>query len=115
MATLTRPAGPLQAVNKIEKTATNGRSLNDFISFPVVIALLIPVFFLFLFVSSIYNKLLALRNRVKSAYAELDRQLKRRHQAVLKLLNAAKVATLQHEVFEQLRTIYEAAVVAGEP
>ena len=44
--------------------------------FLITIALLIPLFFLLLFLSSIYNKLVMLRNRCQDAYSQMDAQLK---------------------------------------
>ena len=44
--------------------------------FLATLALFIPLFFLLLFISSIYNKLASLRNRCQETYARLDAKLK---------------------------------------
>ncbi len=49
-----------------------------------------------LFVVSLYNKLVALRNRFKNAYAQIDVQLKRRYDLIPNLVETAK-GYLQHE------------------
>ena len=59
-----------------------------------------------LFVVSVFNKLVALRNRFKNAYAQIDVQLKRRYDLIPNLVNTAK-AYLQHE-----RSTLEAVIVA---
>ncbi len=69
----------------------------------VVLALLLLVA---MFVIGLYNKLVALRNRFKNAYAQIDVQLKRRYDLIPNLVNTAK-AYLQHE-----RGTLEAVIVA---
>ncbi len=54
--------------------------------------LLIPVFF---FVGT-YNSLVSLRNRYKNAFAQIDVQLKRRHDLIPNLVETAK-AFMEHE------------------
>lgn len=49
-----------------------------------------------MFVIGLYNKLIALRNRFKNAYAQIDVQLKRRYDLIPNLVETAK-AYLQHE------------------
>ncbi len=49
-----------------------------------------------LLVVGIYNKLVALRNRFKNAYAQIDVQLKRRYDLIPNLVETAK-GYLQHE------------------
>jgi len=49
-----------------------------------------------MFVVGIYNKLVALRNRFKNAYAQIDVQLKRRYDLIPNLVETAK-GYLQHE------------------
>src|SRR5436309_14773631 len=64
--------------------------------FIAAIALLVPVFFILLFISSAYNKLVALRNAFKNAYAQIDVQLKRRYDLIPNLVETAK-GYLKHE------------------
>ena len=51
---------------------------------------------LILFVIGIYNKLVALRNRFKNAFAQIDVQLKRRYDLIPNLVETAKTY-LKHE------------------
>ena len=60
----------------------------------VVIAALLGV--LLLFVVGQYNTLVGLRNRYKNAFAQIDVQLKRRHDLIPNLVETAK-GYLQHE------------------
>jgi LemA protein len=55
----------------------------------VWIAVIIPVVVV-LFVIGSYNRLVALRNRVKNAWAQVDVQLKRRHDLIPNLVETAK-------------------------
>src|SRR5213594_4992543 len=64
--------------------------------FIAAIALLVPVFFILLFISSSYNKLVGLRNRFKNAFAQIDVQLKRRYDLIPNLVETAK-GYLKHE------------------
>src|SRR5881628_480546 len=64
--------------------------------FIAAIALLVPVFFILLFISSAYNKLVALRNAFKNAYAQIDVQLKRRYDLIPNLVETAK-GYIKHE------------------
>jgi LemA protein len=60
----------------------------------VIIA--VPLFFLAVFVISAFNKLVALRNRFKNAFSQIDVQLKRRYDLIPNLVETAK-GYLQHE------------------
>ncbi|EAR08736.1 hypothetical protein MED297_14510 [Reinekea sp. MED297] len=51
---------------------------------------------LIVFLIAIYNKLVALRNRFKNAFAQIDVQLQRRHDLIPNLVETAK-AYLKHE------------------
>ncbi|MEY2407911.1 MAG: LemA protein [Verrucomicrobiota bacterium] len=62
----------------------------------LLIALCIPIFFVLVFIMGAYNKLVALRNRFKNAYAQIDVQLKRRYDLIPNLVETAK-GYLQHE------------------
>lgn len=57
---------------------------------------LIVVVVLILFVAGIYNKLVALRNRFKNAFSQIDVQLKRRYDLIPNLVETAK-KYMQHE------------------
>ena len=62
----------------------------------VLVALLVPLFFVLMFVVSSYNRLVALRNRFKNAFAQIDVQLKRRYDLIPNLVETAK-GYLKHE------------------
>lgn len=72
---------------------------------PVIIALVVVVV-LFLFIIGIYNKLVALRNRFKNAFAQIDVQLKRRYDLIPNLVETAK-GYMAHE-----RQTLEAVILA---
>lgn len=54
------------------------------------IVLVLPVFFLLVYVISTYNRLLALRQRCRSAYSPVDAELKRRCDLVSPLIDSVK-------------------------
>lgn len=56
----------------------------------VLIVVLAVIAFLVFFVVSMYNSLIRLRNQVKNAWAQIDVQLKRRHDLIPNLLEAVK-------------------------
>ena len=62
----------------------------------VLLVLLAAVAVLVLFVVGIYNRLVALRNRFKNAFAQIDVQLKRRYALIPNLVETAK-GYLKHE------------------
>ena len=62
--------------------------------FVIVIGALL--LFAVMFVVGLYNKLVALRNRFKNAYAQIDVQLKRRYDLIPNLVETAK-GYLKHE------------------
>ena len=62
----------------------------------VIVALLVPLFFLLIYVVSSFNKLVGLRNRFKNAFAQIDVQLKRRYDLIPNLVETAK-GYLKHE------------------
>jgi LemA protein len=73
----------------------------------VVIAI---VAFLFLFFVGTYNRLVALRNRFKNAFAQIDVQLKRRYDLIPNLVEVAK-GYIKHER-ETLEAVIKARNVA---
>jgi len=72
----------------------------------VIIVLAALALFAVLFVVGIYNKLVALRNRFKNAFAQIDVQLKRRYDLIPNLVETAK-GYLKHE-----RETLEAVIAA---
>ena len=62
----------------------------------VIIVLGVLVVSAAMFVVGLYNKLVALRNRFKNAYAQIDVQLKRRYDLIPNLVETAK-GYLKHE------------------
>src|SRR5512143_1251728 len=65
-------------------------------AFILLLVLIVPVFFLGVFVIGGYNRLVALRNRFKNAYAQIDVQLKRRYDLIPNLVETAK-GYIKHE------------------
>jgi LemA protein len=62
----------------------------------VLVALVVPVFLILMWLVSSYNRLVALRNRYKNAYAQIDVQLKRRYDLIPNLVETAK-GYIKHE------------------
>src|SRR6266850_387190 len=62
----------------------------------VLIVLVVPVFFVVMWIIGGYNRLVALRNRYKNAYAQIDVQLKRRYDLIPNLVETAK-GYIKHE------------------
>src|SRR3981081_2439947 len=58
--------------------------------------IIIPLFFILIYAISAYNRLVALRNRFKNAYAQIDVQLKRRYDLIPNLVETAK-GYIKHE------------------
>jgi LemA protein len=81
----------------------------------VLIALAVILVLLVLFVIGIYNKLVALRNRFRNAFSQIDVQLKRRYDLIPNLVEVAK-GYIKHER-ETLEAVIQArnlAVTAGQ-
>jgi LemA protein len=72
----------------------------------VLLVVLAIIVFGILFVVSIYNKLIQLKNRFKNAFAQIDVQLKRRYDLIPNLVETAK-GYLKHE-----REVLEAVIKA---
>ena len=62
----------------------------------VLAAIVVPLFFIFMWVIGAYNRLVALRNRFKNAFAQIDVQLKRRYDLIPNLVETAK-GYIKHE------------------
>src|SRR2546429_3707364 len=62
----------------------------------LLVVLVVPVFFILMWVVSGYNRLVALRNRFKNAFSQIDVQLKRRYDLIPNLLESVK-GYMQHE------------------
>src|SRR5713226_4608306 len=80
----------------------------------VVIAIVVPLFFVLVFGISGYNKLVALRNGYKNGFAQIDVQLKRRYDLIPNLVETAK-GYLKHErgTLEAVIAARNSAVTAG--
>ena len=72
----------------------------------VLIILVVPVFFVLMWLVGAYNRLVSLRNRFKNAFAQIDVQLKRRYDLIPNLVETAK-GYIKHE-----RGTLEAVVAA---
>src|SRR5882724_6145552 len=70
----------------------------------------IILFFVAMFVVGAYNRLVALRNRYKNAYAQIDVQLKRRYDLIPNLVETAK-GYIKHER-ETLENVTKARNIA---
>lgn len=62
----------------------------------VLLVLVVPVFFILMWIVSAYNRPIALRNRYKNAFAQIDVQLKRRYDLIPNLVETAK-GYIKHE------------------
>jgi LemA protein len=74
--------------------------------FLIIVMVVVPLFFLLVFVVGMYNRLVSLRNRFKNAFSQIDVQLKRRYDLIPNLVETAK-GYLQHE-----RNTLEAVIAA---
>jgi LemA protein len=62
----------------------------------LLIIVVVPVLFVLMWVVGAYNRLVALRNRFKNAFAQIDVQLKRRYDLIPNLVETAK-GYIKHE------------------
>src|SRR5258706_7457987 len=62
----------------------------------LLVVLVVPVFFILMWIIGGYNRLVALRNRFKNAFAQIDVQLKRRYDLIPNLVETAK-GYIKHE------------------
>src|SRR5882724_9944760 len=82
-------------------------------SVPLIIAIVIVVV-VALFVISIYNGLVQRRLRIDEAYAQIEVQLKRRHDLIPNLVNAVKgYMGFEQQVLTDVTNARAAAVAAG--
>lgn len=79
-----------------------------------VIIILVIIAALALFLVSIYNSLIQLRNRVKNAWSQIDVQLKRRHDLIPNLIETVK-GYMKHEreLMENITKYRSQAMDAG--
>ena len=69
----------------------------------ILIAILVVLTVIILWVIVTYNRLITLRNRAKEAWADIDVQLKRRHDLIPNLVETVKgYAAHEREVFEKV-------------
>ena len=79
-----------------------------------LIALLVIVVIVVLFVVGIYNGLVTKRNRIDEAFAQIDVQLKRRHDLIPNLVNAVKgYMNFEQSVLTKVTEARASAIAAG--
>jgi LemA protein len=79
-----------------------------------IVVVLVIIGALALFFIATYNRLVTLRQRVKEAWADIDVQLKRRHDLIPNLVETVKgYATHEASVFQKVTEARAAAVAAG--
>ena len=79
--------------------------------FILLIVIVVPVFFVLMWGVGTYNGLVALRNRFKNAYAQIDVQLKRRYDLIPNLVETAKgYLKHEHETLEAVMAARSGAV-----
>ena len=81
-----------------------------------LIVLLVVVVLAVFFVISMYNRLVRLRNRVEETWAQIDVQLRRRHDLIPNLVETVKgYAAHEQETFDRVTQARSAAVAAEGP
>jgi len=82
----------------------------------VLAIILVPVIIIGLWLMSAYNGLVALRQAVKNSWAQIDVQLKRRHDLIPNLVNTVKgYASHEKETFERVINARAKATSATVP
>lgn len=82
----------------------------------ITLIIIIAIVVFFIWVISIYNGLIRLKNRVDEAWSDIDVQLKRRHDLIPNLINTVKgYATHEKELFERVTQARTAAIGAQNP
>lgn len=82
---------------------------------PLIILIIVLVVIVIIIIGY-YNKLVILRNRVKNAWAQIDVQLKRRHDLIPNLVETVKgYAKHEREVLENVTRLRNQAVAAQGP
>src|SRR6186997_1306201 len=89
--------------------------------FLIIVMVIVPLFFLLVFVVGMYNRLVALRNRFKNSFSQIDVQLKRRYDLIPNLVETAK-GYLKHEretleavIKARNQAVTAAAVASSKP
>ena len=84
---------------------------------PGWIVLAVVVAILLVLLAVFYNRFVALRQRVREAYSDIDVQLKRRHELIPNLVETVKgYATHERGVFDEVtRARADAIAAGGEP
>lgn len=78
-----------------------------------IIVILVIIGLLVMFLVSIYNSLVNLRNQVKNAWSQIDVQLKRRHDLIPNLIETVRgYMTHERETLENITKARSQAVVA---
>ena len=78
-----------------------------------IIILIVVLVGIVLYPIAIYNRLVTMKNRVKEAWADIDVQLKRRHDLIPNLIETVKgYATHERELFEKVTQARTAAINA---
>jgi LemA protein len=82
----------------------------------VLIVLLVVIVLIAIALVALYNRLVQLRNRVDNAWAQIEVQLKRRHDLIPNLVETVKgYAAHERETFENVTQARAAAVAAQGP
>src|SRR5712671_6663458 len=81
----------------------------------LLVLLVVPLFFVLMWIVSSYNRLVAMRNRYKNAFAQIDVQLKRRYDLIPNLVETVKgYMAHERETREAVTRARGAAVTAAQ-